>query len=141
VARGRKLRSREPRHPPRPTILLVVDEILIRLVLAEHLESCGFTVINASNGLEAIRLLLEPDCPVELVFSDVRKSGAMDGVKLTQWISGRRPQIPLILASAETDKTRIAINPCGAHLLAKPYSLNGVVEQARNLVRAQMRVQ
>lgn len=56
MARGRKLRSREPRHPPRPTILLVVDEILIRLVLAEHLESCGFTVINASNGLEAIRL-------------------------------------------------------------------------------------
>jgi len=56
------------------TILVVEDEVFIRLAAADHLEDCGFTVLTAENAAKA-RALLEGDSQIDLVFTDVRMPG------------------------------------------------------------------
>ena len=58
---GRQTRGRAP------TVLVVEDELLIRMAIAEHLQSCGFHVIEAGNAGEAITLLSQTEIPVDLV--------------------------------------------------------------------------
>ena len=41
-----------------PTVLIVEDEVLSRLAMAEYLRECGFHVIEAANGVEAPHLVL-----------------------------------------------------------------------------------
>jgi CheY-like chemotaxis protein len=69
----------EPIH----TILVVEDEVLIRLPLAEYLRDCGYRVFEASNVAEA-KAVLDADTPVDLVFSDVNMPGNENGFALAR---------------------------------------------------------
>jgi CheY-like chemotaxis protein len=68
----------------RLTVLLVEDEVLIRLMLAEELRSHGVQVLEASNAEEALTVL-ESSLPVHVLFTDIRMPGAMDGVALAKF--------------------------------------------------------
>jgi CheY-like chemotaxis protein len=64
---------------PSQTILVVEDEVLIRLVIAEYLRECGYKVYEAAHADEALAVLQSPDVPIDIVFSDVVMPGRMDG--------------------------------------------------------------
>lgn len=118
----------------RPTILVVEDEFLIRLVLIDYLQDCGFKVLGVGDAEEAIQAL-QADMQVDLVFSDVRMPGAMDGFGLARWIRANRPGLPVILASGDARKSDTARELCESEpFLAKPYDLQVVVAQIRALV-------
>jgi CheY-like chemotaxis protein len=68
------------------TVLVVEDEVLIRWVIAEHLRECGYRVIEAGNGDEAIEILRRTALTIHVVFSDVRMPGTTDGFALAQWV-------------------------------------------------------
>jgi CheY-like chemotaxis protein len=72
----------DPNADPIPTILAVEDEVLTRMVLADQLRDAGYTVIEASSAYEALEVLRHPGVIVNLLFSDVRLPGAMDGSRL-----------------------------------------------------------
>ena len=77
------------------TILLVEDEALIRVDLAEHLRAAGFrNVLEAGNGDQALAMLGAHPA-IALVISDVRMPGATDGVAL----AGNRAGTPSAAAS------------------------------------------
>jgi DNA-binding NtrC family response regulator len=110
-----------------PTRVLVVDdEALIRMAMADHLESAGFAVVEAANAADAIAILSRPDCDVNLVFSDVRMPGDLDGVGLGKWVLQNHPDIPIILASGETGKATAIGELSGVQVLLKPYSYDAV---------------
>ena len=102
-------------------ILVVEDEPIIRFGLALHLEECGFQVIEAYDAPSAIALLQEPGCMVDLVFSDVRMPGGIDGIGLSRWIFENRPNMPVILASGEIGKAAAMQDLCGAETMTKPF--------------------
>ncbi len=77
--------------PEKPTVLLVEDEVLIRLMVAEELRSQGLQVLEASNADEALAIL-ESSLPVDLLFTDVRMPGRMDGVALAKLAQARFPR-------------------------------------------------
>jgi two-component system, response regulator PdtaR len=63
------------------TVLVVEDEALMRTKLAEELQDAGYSVVEASDGTEAVEILtLRPD--VKIVISDIRMPGPIDGVEL-----------------------------------------------------------
>jgi CheY-like chemotaxis protein len=62
----------------RPTVLLVEDEILLSDVVAEELEAAGYQVLTALTGEEAL-MLLEAQDSVDLLLTDVRLPGGVDG--------------------------------------------------------------
>ena len=62
--------------PRRGKVVLVVeDEPMIRLALCTHLEEKGFQIREAACAADAITILQEPGCPINIVFSDVRMPG------------------------------------------------------------------
>jgi CheY-like chemotaxis protein len=87
---------------PKARILLVEDEILIRLAMADDLRHAGFTVIEASNAEEALSVLnTTPD--IALVVTDIRMPGRIDGVELANWIRRHVPHIKVAIASANIE--------------------------------------
>ena len=73
----------ESSSKPLPTILVVDDVVLARMVAASQLRHHGFTVIEVSSADEAMRILEAP-VKVDLVFTDVNLEGSsLDGFGLT----------------------------------------------------------
>lgn len=61
------------------TVLVVEDEVLLRLVVAEYLRDCGFKVIEAAHADEAVMVLKQPDLRIDVLFSDIEMPGSLDG--------------------------------------------------------------
>jgi DNA-binding response OmpR family regulator len=120
---------------PIQTILVVEDEVLIRLPLAEYLRDCGYRVFEASNVAEA-KAVLDADTPVDLVFSDVNMPGNENGFALAVWIRQRHPDTMVILTSGIANAAEKAEGLCeDGPLLAKPYSYNVVLQRIQSLLR------
>jgi len=117
------------------TILVVEDEVFIRLAAADHLEDCGFTVLTAENAAKA-RALLEGDSQIDLVFTDVRMPGDMDGIGLAKWIMEHRPDIPVMVASGDAAKDKVMKELCAEHAFAKPYSFDDLTKRIRQAIAA-----
>jgi CheY-like chemotaxis protein len=83
-----------------PTILVVEDELLIRLHVADYFRDCGFEVLEAADGSQALKLL-QADRSVDAVFTDITLPGDPDGCGLAEWIRKRNPALPVILTSGK----------------------------------------
>ena len=119
---------------PFPTILVVEDEVLIRLVIADYLRDCGYKVHEAVSGEEAIAILRAPEVSIDVVFSDVEMPGSMDGFALARWVRANKPGMEVILTSGIERSADIAATLCEAGpLMKKPYSSQDVVDRLRQL--------
>ena len=117
------------------TILVVEDEVLIRLVIAEYLRECGYKVHEAAHADEAVAVLKSADVWVDIVFSDVLMPGTMDGFGLARWIRENRPNTQVILTAGINRSADIAGMLCEAGpLLEKPYEPKKVVDRIKQLV-------
>ena len=85
--------------PRELTFLLVEDEVLTRLMLADELRSQGLQVLEASNAHEALTVL-QSALPVHLLFTDIRMPGEMDGVALAKFAHAHFPRIKSIVGSS-----------------------------------------
>lgn len=59
-------------------IIVVEDEVMVRIVIADALRNAGYTVIEASSANEALEMLRSVGVDARLVFSDVRMPGTME---------------------------------------------------------------
>jgi CheY-like chemotaxis protein len=82
------------------SILVVEDEVLIRLHLAEELRDAGYTVVEAASGDEAITVLSSVD-DIGLVLTDIRMPGDVDGLALANWTRSKFSSIKIVLVSTE----------------------------------------
>ena len=114
-----------PSHPP--TVLVVEDNFLVRLVAVEFLEDSGFKVVEADSADGAIDLLTT-NSPIDAVFSDVQMPGSMDGVELAHWISREKPEVKVLLTSGNPPEQ------AGVPILLKPYDLTAVVRRLKGMV-------
>ena len=118
-------------NPPR-TILVVDDEVLIRMPLAEYLRSCGYRVVEAASVAEA-RTLLDADAAVDLVFTDANAPGGENGFILANWVRHRRPGVKVLLTSGIPHAAAKASELCG-DLLTKPYEHESVLRRIQTLL-------
>src|SRR5580698_8197795 len=79
-------------------VLLVEDEILLRMNAVEIIEEGGFDVVEAANADEAIAIL-ESRSDIGVIFTDIQMPGSMDGLKLAAAVRGRWPPIKIIATS------------------------------------------
>jgi DNA-binding NtrC family response regulator len=118
------------------TILVVDDDVLIRLSIAAYLRECGFIVIEAGDVGEAITVIeAAPD--IDLVFSDIQMPGEHDGFALARWLKAYRPGMKVILASGVVRASAAAEELCDhAHFVEKPYHEHHIVQHVRQLLAA-----
>ena len=117
-----------------PVILVVEDEALVRLSAIGMFEDAGFRMIEAGNSDEALELL-ETDCDVQLLFTDVNMPGTIDGLALARQVHDRWPHIGIMVASAKPMLQPHEL-PAGSRFEQKPYSPDTVVRHARELTSA-----
>jgi len=122
-------------HPAPPTILVVEDEILVRLAVADYLRKCGYRVLEASSGEEAQTILLSGE-PVEILFSDVNLAGATNGFALARWTRERYPNIRICLTSGVAKMCEEAAGMCDGPLLRKPYSFVELSDHIKRMLGA-----
>jgi DNA-binding response OmpR family regulator len=117
------------------SILVVEDEVLIRLAIAEFLRECGYKVHEATHAAEAVAVLESPEVSVDVVFSDVVMPGEMDGFGLARWVRANRPGVEVILTSTVDRSAEVAGMLCEAGpLMKKPYEPQSVVERIKQLL-------
>jgi two-component system, response regulator PdtaR len=110
------------------TVLVVEDEVMMRTKLVEELQDAGYSVVEASDGTEAVEILtLRPD--VKIVISDVRMPGPIDGVELCRRVRSGYPGIKIVLSSGEANAADSA-----AHdgFFLKPYRVAWIIRHIRS---------
>jgi CheY-like chemotaxis protein len=113
-------------------VLIVEDEMLLRLIGSDTLAEAGFEVLEADNA-DAALLLLAQDRDVQLLFTDIRMPGSMDGLELARIVHERWPTIKILLTSGDTWPTRDAI-PDDGRFIAKPYRLSNLQQEISALM-------
>ena len=117
-----------------PAILVVEDEVLIRVPIVEHLQDCGYHVFGVSNAAEAITILDRNEVHIDLVFTDVRMPGNMDGWGLAAWVRDHHPEKAVIVTSS--DRGQAAHELClELPFLEKPYDFDDVAVRIAAVTR------
>lgn len=114
------------------SILVVEDEPLIRIDLADFLVEAGFRVSEANNADEAIALL-ETNGDIRVIITDVDMPGSMDGLKLAQAVAKRWPPIRIIVVSGHR-QVEITDIPDGSVFFSKPFSQPAMLSSMRELL-------
>lgn len=108
-------------------VLLVEDEVIVRMVLMEMLSDLGYDVASATTGEEAAARLGEG--AFDLLFSDVRLPGRLSGVDLAGMARAAYPGIPIIIASGATGglQEKLAHLSPAPVIVAKPYDFSALM--------------
>ena len=120
------------------TILLVEDEEGLRSLNARGLRSRGYSVIEASNGIEAMEALEEKDGAVDLVVSDVVMP-EMDGPTLLKAMRSRNPDLKIIFVSGYAEDAFEKSLPENQQFafLPKPFTLSQLVAAVKETMAPQ----
>jgi two-component system, response regulator PdtaR len=120
--------SDETSDPPAalPTVLVVEDETLLRLLAAGALEEAGFKVVEAADAIEALELMtMHPE--IRVLFTDVKMPGHFDGVDLAQLVHKRWPEVVLLITSGGVPPVEEKISE-ESHFIAKPYTTEELID-------------
>ena len=114
-------------HPAR--ILVVEDDLLIRMILAEMLRDEGYDVVEAESGDAAVPLL---DDGVALLITDMQMPGSLDGQGLARQARLTRPALPVIFTSGR----RLGAAPASPHdlVIDTPYQRAEICAGVRQML-------
>jgi PAS domain S-box-containing protein len=117
------------------TILLVEDETVVRKLVAEILETTGYTVLQAGDGPSALELLRRHTAPIELLVTDVVMPG-MSGPEVAQAVTAMRPGTQVLYTSGYTDSQigHHGVLEPGIAFLQKPFSADDLTRKVRALL-------
>jgi CheY-like chemotaxis protein len=117
------------------TILLVEDEEIVRKLTLKILEECGYTVIEAANGVEALELCDKGDCQFDLLLTDVVMP-QMDGRELSERLKEILPNLRVLFTSGYTDDAviRHGVIEVNTNFIQKPFSAEGLAHKIREIL-------
>jgi two-component sensor histidine kinase/FixJ family two-component response regulator len=118
-----------------PTNVLVVeDEMVLRMRAVDIVEDAGFTAIEAVNADEALSIL-EERSDIALLFSDIQMPGSMDGLRLAHAVHARWPDIKIMLVSGQI-KLSDADKPADSIFFRKPLVVKQMIAELQAMVGA-----
>ena len=124
-----------PETPARPIVVVVAeDEDLLRRLAVNALSKEGFVAIEAGHATAALDICKSRADEVDVLFTDIRMPGSMDGLELAHRVRERWPWIAVLIASGNVFVSADEL-PAGARFLPKPYRMQRVVELIHELRR------
>jgi CheY-like chemotaxis protein len=117
------------------TILLVEDETRVRKLIVDVLKSRGYTVLEATRGEDALRLVSAHRGPIDLALVDVVMP-EMSGPDLMRQIEPQRPKMRVLYISGYTDEAIVhhGISQSGAAFLQKPFVPDALARKVREVL-------
>jgi CheY-like chemotaxis protein len=115
----------------RLTVLYVEDDVLLRLATAEEMRAAGLTIIEAGTASEAMTVL-SSSMRLDLLLTDIRLPGGMDGMELAGFVRQKRPQMKVMVASGHLPDWPTP-NFVDA-FVGKPYDVARLIRRIRELL-------
>ena len=115
-----------------PVVLVVEDEMVLRMRAVDIVEDAGFVPIEAVSADEAIKVLESHD-DISLLFTDIEMPGSMDGLKLAHAVHARWPHIKIILVSGQIAVTD-ADKPEDSRFFPKPFEIQQMILELQKMV-------
>ena len=112
------------------TVLVVEDEEMLLSAVAMEFEDAGYDVLCAATAEEAYGLLAGK-AQVDLLFTDIRLPGALDGWDLAERARALHPALPVIYVTGYSTEQPRQVS--ASVLLMKPYRMAAIVKVAREL--------
>jgi len=124
------------------TILVLDDDVLVRMPVVQFLRDCGYHVVEATSTDEAIAILQNTNTPVDVVLSEIDIPGSMDGFGFAQWARSVRPELQILLAGTTERTVRNAaeLSEVGP-TLKRPYAHKVVLDRIKRLLAARAQQQ
>jgi CheY-like chemotaxis protein len=118
------------------TILLVEDDLNLRQLVARVLDGCGYTVLAASGGVEALAIAKDLGIVIDAVITDVVMPGGMNGRQLVEKLVESRPGMGSLLMSGYTDDDvlRRGVLHGETEFLQKPFTPNQLARKVRKVL-------
>src|SRR5258708_10405333 len=113
-------------------ILVVEDEMLLRMRAVDMVEDAGFTAVEAINADDALAVL-ESRSDIELLFTDIQMPGSMDGLKLAYAVHARWPSIKIILVSGQLNLTDDD-KPPDSRFFGKPLDVKQMIAEMQDMI-------
>jgi CheY-like chemotaxis protein len=117
------------------TILLVEDEAAVRALSRHILQSCGYTILEAEDGREAVQVAQNYQGDIQLVVTDVVMP-YLGGRQLAERLEAMRPGLKILFLSGYTDDAvvRHGILEADVAFLQKPFTPNALAQKVRNVL-------
>lgn len=142
LPRVESLVAAEPQHPAEAlkgseTILLVEDEEPVRRLACEILQASGYTILEASGGLDALQVCETYGSEIHLMVTDVVMPG-MSGRELADELSSVRPEMKVLYVSGYTEDSigQYGVLEEGVNFLQKPFRPSDLARKAREVLDA-----
>jgi len=119
------------------TVLLAEEDESVRGLALRVLRDCGYTVLDASDGVEAQRVADEHAGPIHLLLTDVVMTRG-GGPELGRWIAGARPGTKVLYMSGYTERFRDVEGAlaAGGGFLGKPFTPSDLLRKVREVLDA-----
>ena len=115
-----------------PKVLVVEDEMVMRMRAVDIVEDAGFTPVEAVNADEALSIL-ESRSDISLLFTDIQMPGSMDGLTLAHAVHKRWPSIKIILVSGQV-KLSDTDKPADSRFFGKPLEVTQMIAELQEMV-------
>lgn len=116
---------------PRRAVLIVEDDLVIRMAAEDLVEEAGFTAYSTDNADDAIALL-EAHEDIRIVFTDIELTGSTDGMKLAAMVRKRWPPVEIIVTSGRRRIAEFDLPERGV-FFEKPYDREAVIAVMQRL--------
>jgi len=120
------------RTRPPTTVLVVDDDELVREMAATFLSLQGYRVIEAGSGDEAVAVL-DSSGQVDVVFTDLRMPGRLDGIGLARWVRAHCPGTRVLITSGHASGAQQVVEVSNGPLIPKPYRPEDVARRVQAL--------
>ncbi|MEA2935298.1 MAG: hypothetical protein QOD74_1944, partial [Variibacter sp.] len=115
-------------------VLVVEDEMVLRMRAVDIVEDAGFTAVEAVSADEALAIL-ESRSDISLLFSDIQMPGSIDGLKLAHAVHDRWPSIKIVLVSGLV-KVSDAEKPTDSRFFGKPLDVQRMIAELQEMIGA-----
>jgi CheY-like chemotaxis protein len=120
-------------HSCVPAVVLIVeDEMVLRMRAVDMVEDAGYTVLEALDAAEAVAIL-ESRSDVALMCTDIQMPGQMDGLGLAHAVHARWPTIKIIVVSGQLSLPNIDLPP-RSRFFGKPLDAGEVITEMRDMI-------
>jgi CheY-like chemotaxis protein len=120
-------------HTQLPLVILVVeDEMLLRMRAVDMVEDAGYLPVEAVDADEALAIL-QSRSDIALLFTDIQMPGSMSGLQLALAVHDRWPRIKIILASGQLKLSKSEI-PENSRFFGKPLDSGDMIAEIREML-------
>ena len=117
------------------TVLVVDDEVAVRMLVTEVLKETGYAAIEAADGSSGLQIL-QSNVRIDLLISDVGLPGSMNGRQMADAARQARPKLKVLFITGYAENTVIGnghLDP-GMHVLTKPFAMDALASRVEAII-------